>query len=737
MARVEPRQAAELTATMSDAGTVGATQADPHPSTEVALAAQCATHDEAILEVPMPASMTKGGACRTRDWSAVSGFTKMKVLGLNRVRRPMRQVLAVLVLVVGCGKSSDPQVATPPVVTFDCTGNVAITTSAEMVAFAAQACTSVTGTLAFEGTDLTSVNLPVLTTVGALIVKSNTALTNFSLPALTTVGDLSVIGNAALTTFNLPALTTGGGTLEVTGNAALTSLSLPALTSVFILYVTGNSALASSSLPALTTVSSYLNVANNPALTSLTLPALTTAAGVDLSGNAGLVIVNVPALKKVSNVLTITGNGAYSQCLANAVMAHLEAFTGRATFYGNYEAVCMPNFLCESDVWITNNGEMAAFAAQACTSVTGNLALEGTDLTSVNLPLLTTVGALIVSNTALTNFSLPALTTVGDLSVFGNAALTTFSLPALTTGGGTLEVAGNAALTSLGLPALTSVFILYVTGNSALASSSLPALTTVSGYMYVAHNTALTSLTLPALTTAASVDLSGNAGLVTVNVPALKKVSNVLTITGNGAYSQCLANAVMAHLEAFTGRYTFYGNDEAVCMPKFPCESDVWITNNGEMAAFAAQACTSVTGNLAFEGTDLTSVNLPLLTTVGSLHVGRPYDFRGSTALTTFSLSALTTVGGNLYVGGDAALASFSLHALTAVGGTLEVAGNAALTSFSLPVLATIGGRLNVSNNPALPQCLALAFKDHMVAAHGFTGPWAISNNNTTGTCPP
>jgi hypothetical protein len=255
--------------------------------------------------------------------------------------------------------------------------------------------------------------------------------------------------------------------------------------------------------------------------------------------------------------------------------------------------------------------------------------------------------------------------------------------------------------------------------------------------MYVAHNTALTSLTLPALTTAASADLSGNAGLVTVNVPALKKVSNVLTITGNGAYSQCLANAVMAHLEAFTGRYTFYGNDEAVCMPKFPCESDVWITNNGEMAAFAAQACTSVTGNLAFEGTDLTSVNLPLLTTVGSLHVGRPYDFRGSTALTTFSLSALTTVGGNLYVGGDAALASFSLHALTAVGGTLEVAGNAALTSFSLPVLATIGGRLNVSNNPALPQCLALAFKDHMVAAHGFTGPWAISNNNTTGTCPP
>jgi hypothetical protein len=746
MARVEPRQAAELTATMSDAGTMGATHGDSYPLTEIVFAPQCAAQDEAILEVPMPASMTKGGACRTRDWSAVSGFTKMLVLGLNRVRRPMRQVLAVLVLVVGCGKSSDPRVATPPVITFDCTGNVAITTSAEMIAFAAQACTSVTGTLFFKGGDLTSVNLPALTTVRDLDVSSTTALTTFSLPALTTIsGYLSVQSNTALTSLTLPGLTTIGRDLLVANNSALTSLTLPGLTTFGgYLLVANNTTLTSFSLPALTTVRT-LDVSGNPALTSLSLPALTTGGDVSIEGNAGLVTVNVPALKTVSTSLTIMHNGAYSQCRANAILAHLEAFTGRQVSYGNYEAICMPTFLCGSDVWITNDAEMAAFAEQGCTSVAGTLSIIGLELTSFSLPALTSVGGLQVnpdllanSSNSLTTFSLPALTTVaGNLSVFLNDVLTSFRLPALTTVGGELNVWGNSALTSFNLPALTTVGgDLVVESNITMTSISLPALNAVST-LSVHDNGALTSLTLPVFTTAASLELYRNVGLVTVNVPALKTVSSSLTITGNGAYSQCLANGILAHLEALTGGFIFYGNDEAICTPTFLCGSDVWITNNAEAAAFAAKGCTSVTGTLFFKGEDLTSVNLPALTTVGSLSVGQPYRIGGRTALTNFSLPALTTIGGDLFFTSDYTLTNFSLPALTTVGGALEVFLNNALTSFSLPALTTVGGGLEITRNPAMPQCFALAFKDHMVAAHGFTGPWAIASNNTTATCPP
>jgi hypothetical protein len=100
----------------------------------------------------------------------------------------------------------------------------------------------------------------------------------------------------------------------------------------------------------------------------------------------------------------------------------------------------------------------------------------------------------------------------------------------------------------------------------------------------------------------------------------------------------------------------------------------------------------------------------------------------------------LTTLGGtnfgSLEVGANTALTSFSLPALTSIGGGLNVESNTALTSFSLPALTTLGS-LFAANNTALPQCLALAFKDHMIAAHGFTGSWTISGNDATATCPP
>jgi len=52
-------------------------------------------------------------------------------------------------------------------------------------------------------------------------------------------------------------------------------------------------------------------------------------------------------------------------------------------------------------------------------------------------------------------------------------------------------------------------------------------------------------------------------------------------------------------------------------------------------------------------------------------------------------------------------------------------------------VLATLVGSLVVVSNTVLPECFALAFKDHLITAHGFVGGWTIRNNNTAATCPP
>lgn len=160
---------------------------------------------------------------------------------------------------------------------------------------------------------------------------------------------------------------------------------------------------------------------------------------------------------------------------------------------------------------------------------------------------------------------------------------------------------------------------------------------------------------------------------------------------------------------------------------------DLRIVASGLVGSLSAPSIKSIGGSLLVAlNTALTSLGLPALTTVGN------FLFLGSNpTLTSFSLPLLTRVGGKLNVHNNAALTSLSLPALTTLPSELVFADNDALTSFSLPALTTVGGsQLIVSGNPALPECLALAFKDHLVAAHGYAGIWTVSGNDTTATCP-
>jgi hypothetical protein len=80
-------------------------------------------------------------------------------------------------------------------------------------------------------------------------------------------------------------------------------------------------------------------------------------------------------------------------------------------------------------------------------------------------------------------------------------------------------------------------------------------------------------------------------------------------------------------------------------------------------------------------------------------------------------------------------LSAFAARGCTSVTGSLEISGSA-LTGLGFPALTTLGGALSLIDNPALPQCTALAFKDHLVAVHGYPGAWTISGNDTTASCP-
>ena len=84
---------------------------------------------------------------------------------------------------------------------------------------------------------------------------------------------------------------------------------------------------------------------------------------------------------------------------------------------------------------------------------------------------------------------------------------------------------------------------------------------------------------------------------------------------------------------------------------------------------------------------------------------------------------------------GNADLTSFDLSALTSVGDYLRVKYNDALTSFDLSGLTEVGGKLNVYDNGALAQCLVDAFLVQVKVGDGSGEAIGVFNNNDSCTC--
>jgi hypothetical protein len=137
-------------------------------------------------------------------------------------------------------------------------------------------------------------------------------------------------------------------------------------------------------------------------------------------------------------------------------------------------------------------------------------------------------------------------------------------------------------------------------------------------------------------------------------------------------------------------------------------EGTVTIQNSLDWKALVDSGCTTITGSLVVAAPGLVGpLNFPTLRSIG----GGVSVFNNNT-LTSFSFPALTTLR------------------------NLSVWDNNALTSFSLPALTTLSVEFYVLGNPSLPECFALAFKNHLVAAHGFAGNSIIKFNDVTATCP-
>jgi len=352
-----------------------------------------------------------------------------------------------------------------------------------------------------------------------------------------------------------------------------------------------------------------------------------------------------------------------------------------------------------------------------CTEIEGNVIIEDGNTTSVTnlngLSILTTIeGNLVITNNdflgSLTGLN--ALISIGgDIEIKDNAVLLNFmGLDNLISIGGSLQIYDNDNLNSLdGLENLSSVegdlIIGHINtlygGNPSLTNiSSLSMLSSIGGALRVSNNNAigiLTGLENIAPETIYDLYIDNNSSLYSCEAESicnyLSNPNGILNIENNAPG----CNSIEEVIEACDG----------ICLP-----FGITFTTQEEIDNFQANHpnCYEIAGNVTISGVDINNLNgLEAVTSVwGNLGIG------GNASLNSLTgLENLNTIEGNLLIVDNDLVSNFNgLVSLTTIEGNLKVADNDALVSFSgLENLALIGFHFRIINNSNLSDLAGLS----------------------------
>lgn len=135
-----------------------------------------------------------------------------------------------------------------------------------------------------------------------------------------------------------------------------------------------------------------------------------------------------------------------------------------------------------------------------------------------------------------------------------------------------------------------------------------------------------------------------------------------------------------------------------------PSGVDLFSYNNDTGTDFSSTLLTEFTGDFwitgASNGSDLTSVSFPNLTTVGGF-----FDLDAHPDLATLDLTSLETVGdgsSGIFLGSLDSLPAVNLPALITNAGSFTVQGMPAMITLNIPNLVTITGNVDCSLNTVL-----------------------------------
>jgi hypothetical protein len=372
-------------------------------------------------------------------------------------------------------------------------------------------------------TNLTTVNLSMITTAINIEISNNTSLVNVDLSGLVKCDGYILIGESPqLVNLNLSALSKITSTGLNISNIGISSLALPNLSKLI----------------------GELSIRNNQNLATLNLPNTNGISFVDISDNPILSTINLSSLSACKNSFTISDNSLLSSINFNSLSS-------------------------TADFTIQNNLALSTFSFPQLTILTvGCRIRQNAALANFSFPLLASISNTlsIETNALLSSISLPLLNSCGNLFIGNNASLTSFTLPVITSGSHNFST--NNALMTVSFPNLTSVGTsggFNFNNHPVLASVNLPVLAALSGFQAFSCP-GLTTINLPLLSSIGNNNTSnntssiaiGSAQLTNFSLPALTSLKGGISMSQNKLTSADV-NGLLAKLVALspsiTGRF--------------------------------------------------------------------------------------------------------------------------------------------------------------------------------------
>ena len=605
--------------------------------------------------------------------------------------------------------------------------------------------TTITGSLTIDAQGLSSIDVTALATIGgSLDVSAFDG--DFIAPSLASVGQGMYLYSGGVTAPVLTTLTslwikTRPGAVNSFGalvslgtlvdqTAATTELLLPALqTADFMMLLSARTVRApvlttvvaielskgeALDMPALATIGTFTIDDNITGTTALMLPGLTSITTKLVVNYVGTATLSFPSL-------TLVGDLLIDNCTHVSLQAPALAHAGAIKMSGP----------------VDDTGTLAWDPAALIEAHRISISHYGTFTTTLTFPHLQHLAThfALWSLPTLQALSFPALTDLGGSLLLYTLAsdnpvdiqpghlplLASIAMPVLTHVGGNFGVTDLPALTSVSVPALATIDGALRVGESpAAAQYPLPALAHVGGALRVS-DVRYTAFALPNLVTAGLLELSYSTTLTTVSLPKLTTVTTAVHITEVPALTTVEAPALVA----FGSLFVAYAH----ALASLPLAHVVTVTGDiqfydGALQTIDLSALTTLGGQLWIENAGpVSSVLAPKLTSATALLLsGGP--------LSTLSFTALATVAGDLTIY-DPNVVTAALPALTSVGGNLTIRGDSQLQTVTAPNLTAVAGSLVMYSNPHLPSCSvqALAAQSHAASYNAF-------GDDTAATCP-